>query len=507
MENKINYQFKVLYALGIIFVVIGHIANNNIHLFLNNIFPVDGSHLALFVFASGYFYKKEVENSLLQYIIKKIKHLIIPMYIWNLIYGLICLFLRENSFNIGDSLSLNSLLIAPWINGHQFTYSMCLWFIPPLFLTEIGTASIRKVLHTITKNEYILCLFFLGLGILGVQLAIWGYNKDWMLLIVRTLYFIPFFSMGILYREKIEKKDTLSNTKYLIILLCLQLISILYFGKAVAYNFSWCRSFTDGPIMPFIAVTIGIAFWLRIAKILEPICKNSSTIMNIANNTYAILLHQFIGFMFVKSIFAILNKLLGLCQDFNFLEYQSTIFYYYYPKGLNAFAYIYVLAGIFIPLWINNIIIKSKKHWINLIYIIFLLIIIASSANKSMKVIKIDFVSYNEKSFSYQIFYKLQKGCSTVPQRVTVGKYFFSKKIELDKLEYFRLDFGSNPGRVKVCNLTIFGDKNYKLTRIEDFKTNDINKITQIDKNCFEIESDKIDPFIVYKGRLDVRGK
>ena len=62
MENKINYQFKVLYALGIIFVVIGHIANNNVHLFLNNIFPVAGSHLALFVFASVYFYKKEVEN-------------------------------------------------------------------------------------------------------------------------------------------------------------------------------------------------------------------------------------------------------------------------------------------------------------------------------------------------------------------------------------------------------------------------------------------------------------
>lgn len=79
MENKINYQFKVLYALGIIFVVIGHIANNNVHLFLNNIFPVVGSHLDLFVFASGYFYKKEVENSLLQYIIKKIKYLILAI--------------------------------------------------------------------------------------------------------------------------------------------------------------------------------------------------------------------------------------------------------------------------------------------------------------------------------------------------------------------------------------------------------------------------------------------
>lgn len=33
------------------------------------------------------------------------------------------------------------------------------------------------------------------------------------------------------------------------------------------------------------------------------------------------------------------------------------------------------------------------------------------------------------------------------------------------------------------------------------------SKITQIDKNCFEIESDKIDPFIVYKGKLDIRGK
>lgn len=55
--NETNYTFKILYCTGIILVVCGHCNNGGLNLFFDW-FPPYGFHLALFVFSSGYFYKK-----------------------------------------------------------------------------------------------------------------------------------------------------------------------------------------------------------------------------------------------------------------------------------------------------------------------------------------------------------------------------------------------------------------------------------------------------------------
>lgn len=56
MENKkVNYKFKFLYTIGIIFIVAGHCKNGGISIFYEW-FPPYSFHLALFMFASGYFY-------------------------------------------------------------------------------------------------------------------------------------------------------------------------------------------------------------------------------------------------------------------------------------------------------------------------------------------------------------------------------------------------------------------------------------------------------------------
>lgn len=55
-NNNTNYTFKLLYALGIIFICAGHCKNGGFSLFYE-FFPPYSFHLALFMFASGYFYK------------------------------------------------------------------------------------------------------------------------------------------------------------------------------------------------------------------------------------------------------------------------------------------------------------------------------------------------------------------------------------------------------------------------------------------------------------------
>ena len=126
----------------------------------------------------------------------------------------------------------------------------------------------------------------------GIYFASKGYNKGFWLFLDRILYFIPFFSLGILYNKKLEKFDKLNNTIYFAIVFLIQLLIITINGKTVTYTPSWCNDFDRNVIMPFIVATLGIAFWLRIAQILEPIVWNSKIVNIISENTFSIMVHQ-----------------------------------------------------------------------------------------------------------------------------------------------------------------------------------------------------------------------
>ena len=67
MRKKIDYRFKILYALGMIMVVCGHCWGGGISLD-GDWFPYGGTHLPLFMFCSGYFYKTSSETDVKGYV-------------------------------------------------------------------------------------------------------------------------------------------------------------------------------------------------------------------------------------------------------------------------------------------------------------------------------------------------------------------------------------------------------------------------------------------------------
>lgn len=357
-----DYRFKILYVSGIILVVAGHCGNGGIS-FFNDWFPVSSFHLALFTFSSGYFYKNEAEMEPGQYILKKIKNLLIPLYLWNVFYALVNIILSFKGFTIGDEVTVYSLLVAPVIDGHQFSYNMGGWFVIPLFMVQVYNVLIRKLFgsFSIKCNEWLYFFINLSLGMAGVQLASQGYNTGWWLALVRMLYFIPFYSLGILYKKKLEKYDKkISSLAYFTTIFSVQLIIIYIFGKVPNYVPAWCNNFTDGSFMPFVAGTLGIAFWFRIARILEPAIGKNKYINLIANNTYSIMINQFMGFMMIKTIFGLINRLTNFCADFDKERYKSEIWYYYLPDNMKHFFIVYLAAGIVFPITVQLII---NKGW------------------------------------------------------------------------------------------------------------------------------------------------
>lgn len=359
-SNK-NPVFVFLYAIGSILVVAGHCNNGGINLAFD-LFPIYAFHLGLFMFCSGYFYKDKCEENVAKYVWKKFKRLIIPMYIWNFVYGFFVQLTKLKGFSLGKDITAYNLFVAPIINGHQFVYNTCFWFIPSLFLVEVITCCIRKILNKGNLiNEYIFYAFYLALGVLGVYLSNKGFNKEWWLLLVRTLYFFPFYGLGILYKRKLEKFDKLNNAVYFTIVILIQLIVIFIEGKRVKFTPSWCNDFTSNLLLPFIVGYLGIAFWLRIAKILEPITKKSKIINTIADNAYSIMAHQFLGFFILKCLYAIGSKFIPLFSNFDWAKFKSDIWYYYCPKNINQFLILYVVMGILVPIGIARILNICKK--------------------------------------------------------------------------------------------------------------------------------------------------
>lgn len=366
-DRQTDYRFKILYALGMIFIVAGHCGNGGISLFYDW-FPPYSFHLGLFAFCSGYFYKKSSERAVTQYCIKKIKHLLLPLYAWNIVYAVLITIFERLGFTIGTGVTLHKLLVAPIIDGHQFVYNMGGWFVVPLFMIQIMNVWIRKLFMNSEHKEHYLVLFYFLLGITGINIANAGYREGWWLALARMLFFAPFFGVGIYYKQVLEKKDHLSNTIYLLAIFTIQLAVILIYKKTPEYVPSWCATFTDGPILPYLVGFLGIAFWLRIARILEPAIGKSKTVNLIADNTFSIMINQFLGFMVIKALFAMFQSP-KLFVDFDINRFKTDIWYIYLPNGIYQMLIVYLFAGLFVPIIIqrafncikNYLIISSRE--------------------------------------------------------------------------------------------------------------------------------------------------
>lgn len=351
MENK---EFRILSAFGILFVVAGHL---NYDLFtVGGLFPYYSFHVFIFLFVSGYFYNEEAEKHVISYFVKKCLSLLLPYYIWNLVYGIVAFLLHGAGFSIGQELSVYTLLLAPFDGGHQFMYQYPSWFVPVLFIIEMINVMMRKVLSWFRlNNEWLILAGCLAAGILTVWLAIGNHVWGWYKIPGRILFMLPGFQFGRIYREKLEKKDVLPNGIYFIIVMTIQVIIHICTGGRLAFGAVWVNNFACGPIVPYLTVITGIAFWLRIAKCIKDVPFFATGLVTIGRNTYSIMMHHIFACFMVKAFCFMLHKLTGFCSEFDCLAFQSDVNYLYLPGGAEAAKWIYLSVGIGLPIWIASL--------------------------------------------------------------------------------------------------------------------------------------------------------
>ena len=363
-SRQTDYRFRLLYALGMIFVVSGHAEGGGVSLFYDW-FPPYAFHMGLFVFCSGYFYKDSYTRDLPAFLRRKARTLILPMYLWNLFYALLVVVTRCFGFTIGLLPSFQTLVTMPLYEGSQFEYNMGAWFVVPLFAVECMTVLFRRLCPVSGSRRRETAAFVLSLllGALGVWLAQRGFRRTWELLVVRILYFLPFYGLGIFYRRVLEEWDRMPHGPYFALVFLAQYLIIILCGRIPYYTPSRCDDFIEGGIVPFLVGFVPIAFWLRMAKLLEPSLGRGPWMNAIAANSYSIMVNQYLGFMAVKAGFAVLKAATGRCQDFDLGLFKSELSYFYAPGG-RVFFIFYLAAGLLVPILMQKAVDWTKSSLI-----------------------------------------------------------------------------------------------------------------------------------------------
>lgn len=387
-----NTTFTILSAIGMILILLGHL-DFDVATF-GGLFPYYSYHVMIFVFIAGYFRKPENEEHIAGFICKKAKRLLLPYLIWNVVYGLVSAALRANDYDYAGEFNLYNIFAAPFVGGHQFGLNSPAWFVPALFLLEVSDICARKVIDFLYKRicgfrsdsnnkgmyatamEWVVMILYLMVGMSVVYLAERGSVYDLYRIPARLMLMAPSLQFGRLYRTRLERYDITPGIIYFPLLFLMNLILTTTHG-GLAYSTVWVTGFGGTLLTPFITSLTGIALWLRISKILCKLFDNKETpsfrivgegeelksispafrlMQGIGTHTYDIMMHHLAVFWLIKAAFVRIGESTAFAtvlNDIDIQSFKSDIYYTYVPDGIIGYKWVYLAAGLLIPLMVG----------------------------------------------------------------------------------------------------------------------------------------------------------
>lgn len=368
MAQKSNKNFMILSALGILFVVDAH-AWSPLGL-MTNFFPYNSFFMPMFCFISGYFFRPEKLSSFGPFILHKAKTLLLPFFIWNILYGILVTILRSaGAITYGAPISFYTIFIQPFLDCNMFQFNFPAWFVPALFLVILIYSLIRKVLFRLW-NEILMFIIFALIGTACVHFSRMGYNTNpYFLPLLKAGFLIQFYQLGRLFQTHLEKLYSKLPTLLVLTLpIVINTILIYKTNDQIYFNdiATMAGFLTQFDFLPLLTSITGICFWLKISEMLVPIFGNNRIVNFISNNTWTIMMHHMLFFNLYNLLLAVCVKLSILHIPFDFSTFHSTAWYRFEPVA--ACRVIYVIFGMCGPLimkyFYDKVISKLKSKYI-----------------------------------------------------------------------------------------------------------------------------------------------
>lgn len=237
-------------------------------------------------------------------------------------------------------------------HGHQYILNIASWFLLALFLVNIVYILIRKIAIKlkIWNDNIFTVIFFIG-SIAAVYLS-QKTNVENYIPILRTMFFMFFYQLGYIYKDKIEGRVKINTIIYFLILVLTQIFLFKVDGN-LTYEAVFMKFESKYIITPIISSVTGILFWFKVSEILVPSLGNSKIVNYISNNTNDIMQHHLFW------IFAINFIIFKFADKFNLSGFDSTQFkntiYYFYTFGTSQAYIIYTIIAIAMPIIVRYI--------------------------------------------------------------------------------------------------------------------------------------------------------
>ncbi len=359
-RTKSNKKFMVLSAIGILMVV-DHHTFTALNMF-GSYLPYNSFFMPMFMFVSGYFNKVDSSTKLGKYILKKLRTLLFPYFLITLI--VLGLQFLMNLFKTGETTSypISYILERIVTIGAPIMIATPMWFVITLFATLLVYAILKKILGRIW-NSYVFLGIFVALHLLSVYLSK-TLDPDtiyWFLLPLKVLFFLPFLELGIIYRDKLEKKhESLPGGGKIAILIGLLLINMartMYLPLPYDLAFDSIddlSGFTSPYIVtPLLSSIIGILFWLTLVDIIGKPFYESKFVNYMSCNTFWIMGLHVTFFNVLNCILMVISEHIVELSYFDIETFKETEWYYWELSP--NFKLAYVVFGILGPLGLKLI--------------------------------------------------------------------------------------------------------------------------------------------------------
>ena len=365
-----SYRMRVLSAIAISFVVLGHInfTGSMETTFqepgtFQGWFPYYSFHLPLFLFVSGYFFKdlprdRHCFPALLRFIGKKAVKLLLPYYIFT---GLSLLFngwIHTQGFTFGDGFTWQRWLLSPWIKPYVITFATPAWYLPALFIAEMMLLLLRFLFQLVFRRsalrETLLLAVTLGAGVYVVHLKKTASPSPAEIVYLRSALMLFFMQVGALYRRHLEKHDTLKSGWYFLIVFAAQfLVIVLCNNGSLSPGIYELRNIDKTVWAFFLSAMTGTLLWLRVSGLIASLPHKSPVVAFVGKNTLYIMgLHVFSWFLLntlLNHLYAI-NRRMVLVTGFDRGWYQSFLYYCHVTNP--RMIVVYYLVGMALPLLI-----------------------------------------------------------------------------------------------------------------------------------------------------------
>ena len=377
-QPAFHYQMCILSVIGICFVLLGHLKNDfSSSGTFYGWFPYYSFHMPLFLFVSGYFFKKPESGAFFRpfgrFLQKKCISLLLPFYVINGLFILIGFLIAGFGF-IRIDYTFMEFLLMPLNQTQPTTFSFATWFLPALFLAEVYYYLLRAVLDRLFKDtllkEVLFLVLILGLSVTAFYLRAAYEPGETVIVLLRSVVMLFFLQFGFLYRHYLEKLDKLPGVWYFLILGTVQFLLIVYSRNSQLspglYNLS---DFGKTGFLYYCCGTTGILLWLRISRLIASIPYRSRLLIFIGKNTKYIMSFHIFGFFLLNCLFYLIHSLgasPAFITDFEPTEFFSDLFFYRCSQDNPRVLVLYFFAGMALSLGLAKLIALGKDrigHW------------------------------------------------------------------------------------------------------------------------------------------------